>query len=364
MSSPPALHLAEAYLHRLDPIIVDLFGVFPIRWYGTAYLVGFVIAWLLLRWMASSRRILLSGRQVDDFMFLAVVGVMVGGRVGYAIGYDPPLLWTFSTDFPFWSLLALNQGGMSSHGGVLGVILISLWFAWSRKLSALHVFDAAALTCTPGLGLGRVANFINAELWGKAIPASMQSNPPWWSVKYPDELLAPGFNVSERLGEVGREIDRIVRTQGVDPDNTFLFLRDQLVAGKETIINLIQPHLTAYYPSQLIQALTDGPILFCLLALIWLRPRTPGVIGGWFMLAYGLMRLITEYWFRQPDADVDLIIGLQRGQLLSIPMVIIGIGMLIYAARSTQPKVGGLLKPAPTEPDPDDEPTKPKSPTG
>lgn len=351
MSSLTPFHLAEAYLHRLDPIIVDLFGVFPIRWYGTAYLIGFIIGWLLLRWMASTRRLLLTTRQIDDYMFLAVVGVMVGGRLGYALGYDPALLYTFTKDFPFWNLLALNKGGMSSHGGVLGVILMSLWFAWSRKLSSLHVLDAAAFACTPGLGLGRVANFINAELWGKALPASMQTDPPWWSVKYPDELLLEGFNPEARLGEVFREIMRIIQVQGVDRSKALFFMRDQLVQGNETLTTLIQPHLTAYYPSQLIQALTDGPILFCLLALIWLRPRTPGIVGGWFMLAYGVMRLITEQWFRQPDEGVAIFLGLQRGQLLSIPMIITGIVAFFIAARSNSPKVGGLLKPASSDPD-------------
>lgn len=235
---------------------------------------------------------------------------------------------------------------MSSHGGVAGVIAAALWFARSRQVSSLHVLDSAALACTPGLGLGRVANFINAELWGKTIPASMQTNPPWWSVKYPDELLSSQFQTAERLGTLWPEIERIVRMQGVDPEQTLIFLRNQMVAGNETIINLIQPSLTAYYPSQLIQALTDGPILFALLALIWLQPRASGVIGGWFMLGYGLLRLLTEHLFRQPDENVDLILGLQRGQLLSIPMIIIGLIVILYCWRTRQPRVCGLLIPA------------------
>lgn len=368
----PAL-LAEAYLHRLDETLFTL-GPIEIRWYGLSYLAGFFVGWWILRRLAATGRIALDKEGVGDLMFYAIAGVIVGGRLGYVLFYSPALLVSFGGDFPFWGVLALNQGGMSSHGGVAGVILAFILFARVRGVSSLHVLDLASFAAPPGLFFGRVANFINAELWGKVLPGPMQDNPPWWSVKYPTEIVEVWLRATEasrlpedllrRLGSAlqvprGLPLDQLrarVEEAGhhhlaaLEPLRRVVpagdgFHRNVIRAayeGDPRVIEHLRPLLTAYHPSQLIQAFTDGPLLMAVLVLVWLKPRKPGVVGAWFMGTYGVLRLLTEEFFRQPDEGVEVILGLQRGQWLSIPMVFTGIIGLAVVTRREAPRLGGL----------------------
>jgi phosphatidylglycerol:prolipoprotein diacylglycerol transferase len=336
----PVIFLAEAYVHQLDPFAIQFTDQFGLRWYGLSYAAGFVIAWLVIRWFAKTGRSPLTARQAGDMMFAVIIGVLVGGRLGWAIFYQAgqPLL-EFSSQFPYWELLAINRGGMASHGGMLGVIIACWIFARRARVPALHLFDLGGLTCTAGFFLGRLANFVNAELWGKPLPASMQSDPPWWSVKYPEEILqfAP-----DRLAEIDAQLRPIV-----SGDSTFFQnVIDAAKAGNEQVIEVLRPMLTAYYPSQVLQSLTDGLLVAVVLALIWLKPRKPGVIGAWYLIVYGVLRIATEV-LRQPDEGVSLLFGLSRGQVLSVIMVAAGIALLLVCARRNVPRLGGLLRPGP-----------------
>ena len=333
--------LAESYLHSLDPFVIEVTPGFGLRWYGLAYAAGFVIAWLAIRWLAKTNRSPLTVADASDLMFAIILGVLVGGRLGYAAFYDPKLFVDFSGDFPFWGLLAINRGGMASHGGIIGVILACIWFGRRRSISSLHLLDVVATFCTPGLFLGRCANFINGELWGRPLPTAQQSitggEPAWWSIKYPEEILDPGFEHMQSLAPL----------QSVIPgDETFVpGVIESLRAGDERVVEIVQPLLTAYYPSQVFQALSDGPILLAILAIVWWVPRKPGVVGSWFLIAYGVLRIATEF-FRQPDEGVALLVTpvgeFSRGQVLSGLMVITGIVALLICARRQVPKMGGL----------------------
>lgn len=351
--------LAEAYLHQIDPFVIEFpaswqnspFVPDGIRWYGLSYIAGFILAWMLFRWMALSKRSTIpTAAAVADLMFYIILGVLLGGRLGYVFFYQPSLFLQFTGSFPYWGLLAMNTGGMASHGGMIGVILACWLYAHRSRVSPLHLFDLAALAAPAGLGLGRLANFINAELWGKALPMSMQSyppsqlaiEPPWWSVKYPQEILqwdrASDFDLARRL-----QVDQLASIVG-GGDRFDLNVVDAVVEGNQAVVAVVEPLLTAYYPSQIIQAITDGPILFATLALIWLRPRKPGVISGVFLIAYGVMRIVTER-YRQPDEGVTLLFGaLSRGQVLSILMVLVGIGALILCQRRKVERISGLLR--------------------
>jgi phosphatidylglycerol:prolipoprotein diacylglycerol transferase len=331
--------LAEAYFHRLDPFALrfpDGFWVPGIRWYGLSYMAGFLVGWLLIRWLARSGRSNLPPEAVGDFLFYLIAGTIVGGRLGYCIFYQPSLFW------PPWGVLMVWKGGMASHGGFIGVILGGILFARRQGVSKLHLIDIAAFACPPGLGFGRLANFVNAELWGKALPPRMQTDPPWWSVKYPDEILAARFphpTELEKLREMVPEGGEFRRQ-----------LVDAAVSGDQQVIDALRPLLTAYYPSQIFQALSEGVVLFAVLGVIWLWPRRPGVIGGSFLISYGIMRIATEI-FRQPDEGVALLPtpfgDLSRGQVLSVLMVVCGIFMAGICARRRQaPPQGGLLWPA------------------
>ncbi len=337
--------LGEAYLHRLDPFAIPFPAGWPlggIRWYGLAYLAGFVIAWLIIRGLARSHRTPLPERSVGDLMVYFLIGVLAGGRLGYCLFYDQSLFIRFMPRFPFWGLLAINEGGMASHGGMIGVALACWLYGYRHHLSKLHLLDLAGFACPPGLFLGRLANFVNAELPGRALPDSMQANPPWWSVKYAQDFE----HWQNRRDELQGALDAV----GVSGDDwPFAVARivDAVREGNAAVIETVRPLLTAYYPSQLIQAITDGPVLMGLLVAIWWAPRKPGVIGSWFLIGYAVMRLLTER-LRQPDPGVAVLstpIGdLSRGQVLSLLMVAAGALCLLCAVRREVEPIGGLGK--------------------
>ncbi|HRQ76404.1 MAG TPA: prolipoprotein diacylglyceryl transferase [Phycisphaerales bacterium] len=370
-----------AYVHSIDPVAFHL-GPLAIRWYGLSYMAGFAVAWVLLQQFSKKGRTPLSTQAVGDLMFYMVIGVLAGGRLGYVLFYDQRLLIDFSSHFPFWGVFAITRGGMSSHGGIVGVILMSIFYSRRYRIAPLHLFDLAAFFCTPGLFFGRIANFVNAELWGRALPQALQSEPPGWSVKYPQEILErwmpalrQGRQTAEQheaaiarvasdlhitvppdqlagvvIAELERRLDLIEQQLGpvIGLDQNFYervvrLARDSGDLLHEQVTSALSPLLTAYHPSQLYQAVTDGPILFAVLAVVWLRPRKPGVVGGAFLITYGILRLVTEL-FRQPDAGVELTLNLlTRGQTLSALMIVCGAGMVAWGSRRDVPKMGGLL---------------------
>jgi phosphatidylglycerol:prolipoprotein diacylglycerol transferase len=343
--------LGESYLHRLDPFLIEFpkawsqlpFVPDGIRWYGTTYVAGFLIAWLMIRWLSRTGRSPVKPQAVGDLMTGIILGVLVGGRVGFALFYDRHLFVDFSSTFPFWGLLAINKGGMASHGGMIGVILACLWFARTHAVSPWHLIDLAAWTGPPGLFLGRIANFINGELWGKALPASMQSAPPSWSVKYPDELLKPSFDPDPLLAHRHELIQALNLPADIGSAPLAAAARDAMIAGHQRVIEIVQPMLTAFYPSQLAQALAEGVVLWLVVTLIWLAPRTPGVVGSWFLIVYGVLRIATEA-VRQPAEGVALLWGLSRGQVLSVAMILAGALMLRHCLKRGGEPIGGLLK--------------------
>ena len=331
--------LAESYFHTLDPYLVRFTEGFGLRWYGLSYAAGFLIAWLVIRWMAKTGRSPLTVPGAADLMFYAIAGVLVGGRLGHVIFYagGRPLI-EFSHSFPYWEVLAINRGGMASHGGMIGVILACWWYAHRRNVPALHLFDLGALTCPVGFLLGRLANFVNAELWGKALPDSMQTNPPWWSVKYPEEILQNGFAHYEA---VYRDLWGLIGGENTFLEHVVAIAKDSGHSLHAQVRAALEPLLTAYYPSQIFQSLTDGLLVGLILILLWLKPRKPGVIGAWYLTIYGALRIVTEV-FRQPDAGVGLWWGLSRGQALSAVMVIVGLILLAWCTRREVEPLGGL----------------------
>ena len=327
--------LAESYLHQLNPFIFQLNESIGLRWYGTAYIAGFIVAWSLIRWMGNKRITPIRPDGAGDLIFASAFGVVIGGRVGFGLFYSPSIFYTFTDTFPWWELLAVHHGGMSSHGGILGVLVALCIWGRKNKIPMLHLLDIGAFCAIPGLFFGRLANFVNAELWGRRLPEAMQPDPPWWSIKYPTEVV--DVWLQQPLTH-GQQLDAVepLRTTVAGGTSFHSNIVSYMYAGDLHIIELVRPLLTAYYPSQIFQAITDGPILLLSLLIVWWRPRRQGVVAGWFLIVYGSLRVLTEY-YRQPDVGVDAIIGLSRGQLLSAAMCVIGVLLLfICSSRDTQ----------------------------
>lgn len=340
-----------AWYHDLNPFLLRISGDFGIRWYGVAYLSGFLVGYLLLRRLSATGRSAIPAERIPDAMMWLIGGVLLGGRLGYMAVYDPALFITFYDSVPFWGGLAINHGGMASHGGIVGVIIaawrISLGWKTPTKLvndrpvefttvgrcSVWHVFDLVALICPAGLFFGRLANFINGELLGRIYsPPGVEG--PWWTVQYPQELterpppldaaqtaqlkslleqVAPG---STSAGQ--QAIDRALRS---------------LVAHAAEFKDQLKPLLSSRHPSQLYQAAAEGLVLGAVLWLIWwMKPKRDGLIGAAFLITYGVLRVVTEFW-RLPDAQFGAhgrIYGLSRGQWLSVAMVVAGLIMAAY----------------------------------
>ncbi len=334
--------IANSYLHQLDPFAIQITETLGLRWYGLAYIAGFVVAWLIIRWMGKEKISPIQPERAGDFLFAGVFGVLVGGRLGYCFFYDPSLLYTFTENVPWWKLLAIQDGGMSSHGGMVGVLVAFVVWGKRNKISILHLLDVGSICATPGLFFGRVANFINGELWGKPIPEQMQLSPPAWSVKYPTEITEVWAFNPEFFVDKLNKLEPLHKTV-VGGESFYANVVREAYAGNQEVVEVVKPLLTAWYPSQLFQASAEGPFLFITLFLLWWKPQKPGVIAGGFLLFYGITRVITEQ-YRQPDDGVSVVFGLSRGQLLSAIMIASGIAILIYLKTTKSCKIGGFSR--------------------
>jgi phosphatidylglycerol---prolipoprotein diacylglyceryl transferase len=336
--------LNEPWVHNLSPFLWQFSPGAGLRWYGISYVLGFVVASLLLVKLARQSRSPLPAHKVADAMLMLVVGVIAGGRLGYVLFYDHTALWSFTSSLPFWELLNLARGGMAYHGALVGVFVASLLVhrrhcGTGTPWSALA--DVLALACTIGLGLGRLANFINGELLGKVLAPPGQPG-PWWSVKFPQELLsghAPKLSEAQAIA-----LEDLLLRHTMPSDNGDLGLAaDRMIAviqrggtaGTQAARDLA-PLLASRFPSQLLQAFFEGVVLTGLLWglwwVLWKRaasgPR-PGVIAAMFVLAYGVLRIIAEF-YRLPDAQLGAFaLGMSRGQWLSVGMVVLGAGWLV-----------------------------------
>ncbi|QIR06900.1 prolipoprotein diacylglyceryl transferase [Salinivibrio costicola] len=260
--------MAEGYITfpSIDPILVEL-GPIAIRWYGLMYLVGFVFALWLANHRATKPNSGWSKEEVSDLLFAGFLGVVLGGRIGYVLFYQ---FDAFVADPLF--LFKVWTGGMSFHGGLLGVIVAMAWYARKTQRHFFTVADFIAPLVPFGLGAGRLGNFINGELWGRV------TDVPW-------AMIFP--------------------TGGPWPR----------------------------HPSQLYEFALEGIALFVILNLFIRRSRPMGAVSGLFLVGYGTFRFIVEY-FREPDAHLGLFGDLfSMGQLLSLPMIVAGALMMVWAYR-------------------------------
>jgi len=264
---------------QFNPVALAL-GPVQIHWYGLTYLAAFVCFLLLARYRVKQPQFAAIGwstRDVEDILFYGVVGVVLGGRIGYALFYKPGDYLANPLD-----ILMVWKGGMSFHGGLLGVMAAMALFARSRGRTFMQVMDVVAPCVAPGLAWGRVGNFINGELWGRVADASLP-----WAMAFPQS---------------GSMVPR--------------------------------------HPSQLYQIALEGVLLFVLLWWYASRQRPSGQVPAVFLLGYGVFRFIAEY-FREPDAFLGVLaLGMTMGQWLCVPMIAVGAGMWWWYGHRPAASVG------------------------
>ncbi len=257
---------------EFNPIAFSI-GPVAVHWYGLMYLFGFAAFWLLGRMRAKEAWRQMSAADMEDLLFYGVIGVILGGRLGFCLFYQPEWYLTHPLDiYKVW------QGGMSAHGGIIGSILAIFVFARIREKRFLVVADFVAPLVPLGLMFGRIGNFINGELWGRAASPDL----PWAMIFKHSGTLVPR------------------------------------------------------HPSQLYEAFLEGALLFTVLWIFSRKPRATGAIGALFCMGYGLVRFIVEY-FREPDSYLGLgLFGLSRGQWLSLPVIALGLIVWIWVNRRSR----------------------------
>jgi phosphatidylglycerol:prolipoprotein diacylglycerol transferase len=255
---------------NIDPVAISL-GPLEIRWYALAYIVGLVLGWRLLVRLVRLPDPPMTKLDVDDFVTWAITAIIIGGRLGYVTFYN----FDYFSSHPL-EILYVWQGGMSFHGGLIGVIVAEILFCRQRKLPLLLVADMVAVAAPLGLFFGRIANFVNAELYGRVTEVS-------WGVVFP----------------TGGPLPR--------------------------------------HPSQLYEGVLEGIVLFALVYWLYARPQfraKPGLVSGAFLMGYGAIRFGIEL-VREPDAHIGLLsLGATMGQWLSIPVLLFGVFLVIRAHRA------------------------------
>ncbi|MES3037620.1 MAG: prolipoprotein diacylglyceryl transferase [Bdellovibrionota bacterium] len=333
-------------VHDFSPFLIQFSDTFGVRWYGLSYIMGFIAAYLLMVWLSHRQRTEMNSELVGDFITYIAIGTLVGGRLGYCLFYSPDLFTKFKESFPYWGVLAVNEGGMASHGGMIGITVACLLFARKHHLNVLHLFDLVTISGPIGVFFGRIANFINGELVGRPAPPDFPL-----AVKFPQDMWSWA---GEDLGKF-RDITGIVEKLGVSRDQWNQLLERFTLSGEARnevyeivtkIINEIQngntaikteiaPFLIARYPSQLFEAVGEGLLVFLILFFLWRRPRKSGFIASMFCVLYGIFRIIGEQ-FRMPDAHIGFqLFGMTRGQWLSIALVAIGLFLMFWWSRTT-----------------------------
>jgi len=294
------------YLHNLSPYVIRFTEGIGIHWYGLAYVLGFYCTYLVMVRLAKQGYGELKAEQVADFItYAALFGVVLGGRMGYMLLYQ---FHEFVAN-PL-SLFKLWDGGMASHGGIAGLVFFTWYWSWRHKISWTALGDNLVVGAPLGILFGRLANFINGELYGRITTVS-------WAMKFPTEVHDPDFVPAAETtllwSKLPQHSHEIVEAVSATPGG---------VAELEAILH-------PRHPSQLYEAALEGLLLFAVLYLVRTRVKNlaNGILTGLFFIIYAIVRIIGEH-FREPDSS--LILGITKGQFYSTFMILIGLAFLTF----------------------------------
>lgn len=268
------LAMSVINLPEFDPVAIEI-GPVAIRWYSLGYITGLAFVWWYVRKLATRPQAAMTAQHIDDFITWAMLAIIIGGRLGYVLFYRPDYYLENPGD-----IIRIWDGGMAFHGGLLGVILTVIWYVRRNKLDLMRVADVLALVSPFGIGLVRITNFVNGELWGRATDVP-------WAMVFP------------------KDVSGLPR-----------------------------------HPSQLYEAFAEGLILFLLLQFLYHKTRlakdAPGVIAGVFFAGYALARFLIEF-VREPDAPI--LLSLTRGQLLTVPMFLFAAWLINNGIKARRAKL-------------------------
>lgn len=352
---PQATTDLGGWFHDLSPFALRFTPTFGIRWYGLSYALGFVAGFLLLRFLAKRNATEIPLSRIGDAMMYLILGVLIGGRLFYVIGYEPGLLIDFSSSAPWWGVLAINRGGMASHGGIIGVALacwrISRGFKDETgrivgRTGVLNTLDTAALIAPLGLFFGRMANFVNAELLGAVVTAPGEKA-PWWAIRYPHEITSLEDHQLAQTPEQYARIEALAREHMLPNDldwfRGYERMIDLIQRGDGALKARLEPLIAARYPSQLFQAALDGLLVMAVVWILAAKPRRPGLVAGAFGITYALGRIPMDL-IRLPDPGVTQFGFMTRGQLYSAITLAVSVAVVIWSLRTRREKHGGWTK--------------------
>lgn len=344
--------MIATYVHDLNPVIIEITETIKLRWYGLAYLLAFVAGYYLLKWLADKKLWVMPAKEVGDFIAgAAIFGVFLGGRVGNVLIYQ-------REEFLADPLMVVRvwEGGMASHGGILGLMIYTWFYARKKKVSWTGIGDGLCVVAPLGLMFGRLANFINGELYGR-VDRSFS-----WAMKFPNALWEQGapeqMNIELAIqaaaeadagGAFSQYHERLenLRLTGLSPGSVqleeYAALRGEMVENlndaireNEAVKQAVAQYLEPRYPSQIFQAAMEGLLLFVILFTVRVKfPKLAhGVLTGLFFIFYAIFRISMEQ-FREPEIANVSLLGLEitMGQFLSIFMIFIGIGFIAIAKR-------------------------------
>jgi len=321
------IFLAE-YLHRLNPVLLRITDSVQLRWYGLAYVAGFVVGWwLLVRWARKGVGELKEAEVSDFITYAALFGVLLGGRLGYMLLYARENF--FANPLIFFQV---SGGGMASHGGIAGLFFFTLYFAWRHKRSWPGLGDNLVCAAPLGLFFGRIANFINGELYGRVTSVP-------WAMKFPEEATRWSPDAADpAIAAKFLALRDLALNHGANPESW----PDQIMSlsrSSDSFAEGLRPLLTARHPSQLYAAALEGLILFAILFFVREKyPRAPhGFLTGLFFICYALLRILDEN-YREPDRHIG---AFTEGQFYSLFMILVGLCFLAYAKFSRNAQVTG-----------------------
>lgn len=330
--------ISDTYLFKIS----DELGL---QWNGLAISLSIICSFLLIKWLVSRQRFELSQKQVFDFIFLAVFGVLIGARVGYCLFIDRELFFQFNHELPYWGVLAINEGGFSSYGAILGGVLACGIYTYQTGISRLYLMDLCAVCAPLALLFSRTANIFTGELFGKVVDASFEVK-----MKVPQEILYWPFENIEKL----KSLNELAGKAGIGADQWKL-MTEQYSSSQEVqsslhsallqivqyvsrqpsdYYSMLEPMLAPRFPISLLGAMSEGILLFFILLMAWYRPKRPGFISALFLILFSVVQILIDPLRQQSLLDAKTVFGISEHILLSMVCLALGITGLVIWNRS------------------------------